>query len=453
MLSEHNPIAELVHQIQQKWIEEVSPFPTIKLVRWLIKPDEARLYEGFLKLESTEHGSIPDIVVAMLTPFHSEVNYSQNLVKDWIKTYKEDQKTQEKLRSKNITAVWNDQSFGIDAEMNNTDHDQLLLNMLVSFKLAMLGTNKRLTVALFPYSIHNMIGIKNWLSNMLKKGIPEGISFMIFDHKGENYYDRVFEKYPEITKTLHVNLNLNEAMNKIAKMGNPNDPEVAFRECILEMGNAVQKNDQAKLDHWGQKALLATQQSGVKSMFASAHLIYAGMLFNFKKFEKIDVMLSKGMGIAQQGLKLNDTSCKPLIIQFYGYMAASKQLQKNVTDAIATYEKQGDTAVEYQLPSMALTPYQQAYTLSRKKIPLLYDGLIKKTFDTGIALPKEEIVNSSFASIGLDFYTWQRNNQKHSEAEETDNKLAEIFGKDWKEQAKKTMAQYTQNTKETEAVN
>ena len=75
MLSEHNPIAELVHQIQQKWIDEASPFQNLKLVRWLIKPDEARLYEGFLKLESTEHGAIPEILVAMLTPFLNEVNY------------------------------------------------------------------------------------------------------------------------------------------------------------------------------------------------------------------------------------------------------------------------------------------------------------------------------------------------------------------------------------------
>lgn len=453
MLSEHNPIAELVHQIQQKWVEEVSPFPKLKLARWLIKPDEARLYEGFLKLESTEHGAIPEILVAMLTPFLSEVNYSQNLVKDWVKAYKEDLKTQEKLQQKGITKVWNIQPFSTGAELRDNDFDKLFLDMLSSFRLDMVDNNKRLVVALFPYSIHNMQGIRNWLSDMLKNGIPEGISFMIFDHIGENYYDRIFEKFPEITKTLHVHLNMDDAVSKIAKMGNPNSPEVKFRECILEMGNAVQKNDQPKVNHWGEKALLATQQSGLKSMFASAHLVYAGMLFSFKKFDKIDPLLKKGLTIALQGLKLNDTSCKPLIIQFYGYMAASQQLQKNMNEAIKTYEKQGDMAVEYQLASMALTPYQQAYTLSRKKMPMLYDDLLKKTFATGISLSKDELVSSSFASIGLDYYMWQQSHQKHKEAEDTDNKLTDIFGKDWKTQAKKAMAQYSESTKEKEAVN
>lgn len=453
MLSEHNPIAELVHQIQQKWVEEASPFPGLKLVRWLIKPDEARLYEGFLRLESTEHGALPEILIAMLTPFLSEISYSQNLVKDWIQAYKEDLKTQEKLQQKGINKVWHTQPFSAGAEQNNNDHDKLFLNMLGSFRSEMIENDMGLVVALFPHSIHNIQGIRNWLSDMLKNGIPEGIAFMIFDHISENYYDKLFEQHPEITKTLHVNLNMDEAVSKIAKMGNPNSPEVKLRECILEMGKGVQKNDQAKVEHWGEKALLATQQSGLKSMFASAHLVFAGMLFNFKKFDQVDALLHKGLRIAEQGLKLNDAPCKPLIIQFYGYIAASKQLQKNVNEAIKTYEKQGDTAVEYQLPVMALTPYQQAYTLSRKKMPMLHDDLLKKTFATGITLSKEELVNSNFATIGLDFYVWQQNHQKHNEAEETDNKLTEIFGKDWKVQAKKTMAQYSDNTKKTEPVN
>lgn len=453
MLSEHNPIAELVHQIQQKWIDEASPFPDLKLVRWLIKPDEARLYEGFLKLESTEHGAIPEILVAMLTPFLNEVNYSKHLIKDWIRAFKEDTKTREKLKTKGINNTWQSETFLAESEKEKSDGDQLLLNMLSTFQQEMPDKKSSLVVALFPRSIHDMDGFRYWLTALLKKKIPPEISFMIFDHIGENYYDRIFEKNPEITKTLHVNLNMDDAISKIAKMGDPNSPEVKFRECILEMGKAVQKNDQPKLEEWGEKALLVTQQSGIKNMFASAHLVYAGMLFSFKKFDKIDSLLNKGLHIAQQGLKLDDTSCKPVIIQFYGYIAASNQHQKKMPEAISAYEKQGDLAIEYQLPVMALMPYQQAYTLSKSKLPHQYDGLIQKAYATGIALQKEELVYSGFASIGLDFYMWQQNHQQYEEAGETDNKLKEIFGDDWKEQAKQTGAKYAVNTKEPAPVN
>jgi hypothetical protein len=219
------------------------------------------------------------------------------------------------------------------------------------------------------------------------------------------------------------------------------------------MGKAVQKNDLPRVDAWGEKALLATQQSGLKSMFASAHLVYAGMLFTFKKFDKIDSLLVKGLHLAEQGLKLNDPSCKPLVIQFYGYMAASKQLQKNIPEAIKFYEQQGDTAVSYQLAVMSLTPYQQAYTLSGKKVSHLYDDLLKKAFNTGISLQKEELANSSFNTIAFDYFTWQQDHQQHTEAAITDKKLKEIFGEDWKEKAKQTGTQYEINTRPQASVN
>ncbi|WP_315814944.1 hypothetical protein [Paraflavitalea speifideaquila] len=105
MLAEHNPIAELVHKIQSKWIKEVSPFPHLKMVRWLIKPEEARLYEGFLKLESTEHGALPELVVTLLTPFENENDHSLHLYNDWINTLQADQKAQQVLTPAQIAAV------------------------------------------------------------------------------------------------------------------------------------------------------------------------------------------------------------------------------------------------------------------------------------------------------------------------------------------------------------
>jgi hypothetical protein len=102
---------------------------------------------------------------------------------------------------------------------------------------------------------------------------------------------------------------------------------------------------------------------------------------------------------------------------------------------------------------MALTPYQQAYILSGKKMQHLYDNLLKKAYSTGIALPTEELANSSFNSIALDYYTWQQDHQRHSEATETDKRLKEIFGEDWKEKARQTLAQYESGAKQLAPVN
>lgn len=454
MLSEHNPIAELIHQIQKKWSDEASPFPQLKMVRWLIKPEQARLYEGFLKLESTEHGAIPEVLVAMLSPFKNEDAYSQSIITDWSTAFREDKKTQDKLQSKATANNWSSEIFISGSSHQKVNYEHQLIKLLISFhEEMMMDKSMRLVVALFPHSIHDMEGFKRWLTTMLKLKIPDEISFMIFDHVGENYFDSVINKHPENTKTLYLDLDLDGAISKISKMGDSNSPEVKFRECILEMGQALQKNNQHKLHEWGEKGLQVTQRSGLKSLYASAHIVYAGMLFNFKQFDKIDMLLTQGLSIARKGLQLEGAACKPLLIQYYGYIAASKQLQKKITEAIAAFEKQGDVAMEYQLPGMALTPYRQAYTLSKKSLPERYDELIQKAFSLGRSMPTEEQLNSSFAGIAYDFFRWNEGRQKWEEAQRIDNELKEIFGNDWKEQAKNSATPYSLNARKPIPVN
>ena len=455
MLNEHNPIAELIHQIQKKWIDEVLPFPQVQLVRWLIKQEESRLYKGFLKLESSEHGSIPDVVVAMFTPFQNRGTYSLNLINDWCKAFKEDKKTEEKLIAKGKPVTWNPGTFLAAPTPENGNADHHLLLMLSSFHKEMVSNSMRLVIALFPNSIQDMEGFRSWLTNLLKKGIPDELSFMIFDHVSEYNFDKVFEKYPGITKSLHLNLDLDGAIIKIAKIGNPNSPEVKLRECILEMGKSVEKNNQSRLHEWGGKALQVTQRSGLKSMYATAHIIYAGMLYNFKQFDKIDFLLNKGLAIAQQGLKTEGAACILLVIQFYGYIAASRQLQKKMAEAITAFEKQGELATEHKMPGMALQPYQQAYTLSKKHLPRRYDELIQKAFSTGKSLPGDEQLYSIFPAIAFDFMQWQQVREQWEEAKQTDHELIELFGADWRQKAKNPGAAYINNpaAKELELVN
>ena len=452
MLAEHNPIAELIHQIQKKWTEEVSPFPQFNLVRWMIKPQEARLYEGFLKLESTEHGAIPEVLVCMLTPFKSEDTYAASLISDWIKAFREDTKTQEGLK-KRIANNWGPE--GLIAETSGSDdaHDQQFLHMLSSFHREMIDQSMRLVVALFPHSIHQMEGFKRWLVRLLKINIPDTITFMIFDHVGENYFDGVFAKYPETTKSLHIDLDMDGAISKISKMGDANSPEVKFRECILEMGQALHKNNQKKLEEWGEKGLQITRKSGLKSLFATAHIVYAGMLFNFKPFDKIDALLTKGLGIAKQGLELEGASCKPLLIQYHGYIASSKQLQTKMAEAIAAFEKQGDVAIEYGLAAMGLMPYRQAYTLSKKHVPHRYNELLEKAYAAGSSMTVEEQTNSCFAAIAFDFMQWNESRQNWEEAEKTNTDLKEIFGADWKVHAKDPDKVYIMDTQKPVKVN
>lgn len=432
MATEHNPIAVLISQIQNHWNKEASPYISqIKLFRWLIKPDEMRLFEGFLKLESSEHGSIPEVLVAMLTTFNDTSSYSSDLINDWIKNFEDDKKTKEKLTSKNISTDWDKNIFSKPDSLLNKE--QQLVNMLVSFHQKMIGKEKKLVVTLFPRSISKTEEFCVWLAALLKCKIPNEITFLIFDFTDDNYFEKVCEEFPGTAKSLHINLDLDGAINKIARSGNPNTVEYKLRECILEMGNAVQNNNIDKLNQWGMRALEVTQKSGLKSAFSSAHIIYAGMLFNFKKFNEIDNLLHKGLNIAKKGLELNDDACKPLIIQYYGYMAASLQLQNKLPQAIEAFAKQGDVACEHKLFMMALMPYQQAYALAKKHLPEKLYSFLERAFNTSLLLSKEEQQSSNMQGIAFDYIQTLQESDQLQQASEINSQMNELFGHQWNE--------------------
>src|SRR5260221_5425506 len=150
MSNEHNPIAQLVTQIQQKWAAEVSPHQEYKLVRWLIDPDQSKLYEGFLHLESTPHGRLPEMFVTLFKPFRSKESHTNDLVRTWLETYDKDQKTFDQLRLKNPSYNWNNSHFRKKVVSDEMNTEAFFLEMLESFYSAVGMPDRMLTVALMP---------------------------------------------------------------------------------------------------------------------------------------------------------------------------------------------------------------------------------------------------------------------------------------------------------------
>ena len=89
-MNEHNPIAVAVSRLQEQWNQSVHG-RDYKMVRWLVAKQDADIFKGFLKLESTVHGSLEETFIIMLTPFESPDTYGQQLITDWLEIFGRDQ--------------------------------------------------------------------------------------------------------------------------------------------------------------------------------------------------------------------------------------------------------------------------------------------------------------------------------------------------------------------------
>ncbi|MWW26847.1 hypothetical protein [Algibacter lectus] len=432
MSREHNPIARLITQIQQKWVNDIADYPEIQLIRWLIKPDQKRLYKGFLKLESSEHGSLPCIPVVLLTPFNDIDKHSRSLVNDWIESFKNDKDIQKAIANNDFAFDWDVELYENKLKDSEND-DVLLLEMLESFQKAIPDNELPLVLSLFPNAVQREKDYKKWLDKLVSIGLPKHVKIMLFDDVNARDFDDVMEKYSTISKSLSVPLDLDGAINKLATMGNPNDPEVKFRSCLIEMGNSVSKNDLSRLHKWGNKGLEVTKVTGNKSTYATAHVVYAGYLFNFKEFEMVDNLLQKGMALAKQGLLGGDKICEPIIVQNYGLQASSKQLQKQKNEAVTLFCKQADAAIQYNLGAQALSAWWLAYSVIKKKDKAKYELIVVKAYHYGTSLPKDVLKATCMNFISADCYTIHENKRDLKTCEDIDIFMRELDGVTWRE--------------------
>ena len=87
MHNQHNAIAYRIDKLRQLWVDKTAQHPDWQLARWLIKQDDADLFTGMLKLESSPHGRLPEVFVALFHSFDS-ATFSKQLVADWLETYR-----------------------------------------------------------------------------------------------------------------------------------------------------------------------------------------------------------------------------------------------------------------------------------------------------------------------------------------------------------------------------
>ncbi len=429
MSNEHNPIAQLITRIQQKWMEEVTPYPDCKMARWLIKADHCRLYEGFLHLESTPHGSLPDLFVVLFTPFHSEGSYTGDLIRSWFETYDKDQKTMDEVHRRDAAYNWDTTKYRKAADASS-DMDTFL-EMLGSFYKAIHMPGRVLTIALMPFAVHNLKEYERWLKSLLQAEIRENIRFCIFDYSDERYFDELFRLFPDTTRSLSVELDLDGAANKIIHAGDSNSPEVQLRKYIMRMSDAVSARSPDKLDRIGKECIKVMTASKIRSLMSTAYIVYGGLLLHFKKYDEIEVLLHKGLKIAEAGKEAGDEACQPLILQYYGFIASNYQLGKKEKQAMGWFFRQAQLSAESGLPLPAITAYRQAAWLARRNDPVLYKKILVEGWSTGQQLNRDELSISDFCFIGLEYYEYLYDRRETEAYEEIDQKMTAIYGADW----------------------
>jgi tetratricopeptide (TPR) repeat protein len=359
MHHQHNPIAQIIDKMQACWLQQVQP--ETALVRWLLKAGDHRMYEGFCRLESSPHGRIDELFVFFYTPFQHAERYSRDVLENWLQEIKENQAAPGADITRFDAEAFEKRLAGADS----CQSDILLLELMEQFRHLLAGPLRPLVLAILPKTIQSPAGMAQWINRFAQQEIPIGLRLLVFDHSSGNYWQPVFDQYPDRSVTLEMDLQLEEAIKAIATGGDPRSPDVQFRRCMYAMGEAAARKEVSTLHECGKKMLDIGAGSGQPNLHATAYITYAGMLFTFKAFDTVHPLLSKGIQLCQQAIAAGDTGIRPLLLQFYGYRAAAFQHQKDSKKAMECFLQQGREAVQYGLYAESIGAYHKAFLMAQ----------------------------------------------------------------------------------------
>src|SRR4051812_28541832 len=130
-MNEHNPITVRIDEMVQVWKKNVQP--QHHLLRWMLKPEEHRMYEGFCRLEASPHGKLENLFVFFYTHVNQANTFSHALIENWLKEYDDPQNQQ--LLTKAGKGVWDISVFRTAVTENDyAACDQLLPAMIQSYR-------------------------------------------------------------------------------------------------------------------------------------------------------------------------------------------------------------------------------------------------------------------------------------------------------------------------------
>lgn len=438
----HNPISRKVEELRNIWAEARDKQPDKPLIRVLMHIADIDLLNALLKWESSEHGALPEVFVILFSPFDELQDFSYRVAQDFIDMYRIG-------AEKDSRFDWNYHTFSekLATKTPSDSGNHLLISLINAYKDHLNMPDTDLVIGFIPQYIRDMKAYNNWLHELLKEEILEGIKFMVLDHQDKGFLAQVCDDNREKAITIDVkNMQMHQAIEAVATAGNPNNPQVLIRTCMFEMGKCM-PNKKDKLQQWGEKLLKAGQRSGDPTTYASTYLIYAGYVMHFRDEKKAASLIDTGIQLAKKYLTVDD-KCLPVYIQLLGYKAANLTMNGKHQKAVDQFLEQAKFATASEFKPIAISAYKTAIYLSDTHQLPQYETATLNGYEFGKSMTDQELGITEYSFIAY-HYLKQPSLGTKEDRDVLQQRMIELYGKDWQENMKTLLSSANFKRKES----
>ncbi|MCL9807657.1 hypothetical protein NAT51_19195 [Flavobacterium amniphilum] len=432
--NEHNPIAVRIGKISKLWANTRDKRPQGRFFQVICNQEDFILVNGFIQIEASEHGKSNDSFLMFSVDFDNESQFLTDFINEWFTAFDRDLEKYPNWHWEDFERLKKD--YRVLPDNNPGTLNKFLTELLVSFKKFEAKKENLIIIGLVPKKVSD----NNSYNSFLKKtitSISNDYGLMVIDFYGK-------EKHTELVSDLDLSgaqilvpdQNMAGSYKELATQGNPNNPQVKFRKCLFEIGESAAENNRKQVHYWGKQMLDVTQSTGDRSFWASAHLIYAGFLFQFKDDDSIFKLLDKGIRISEAEYK-NNKQAAGTLMQLYSYKASYYSIIGKKDEAVQNFVKQSQIAEDVEMIEQMILANIYALLVIKNENNDLYKKIITKSFQKGYLLSDGLLKVINFAFITERYLDLDTHEITFSEKLQIEDRMKSIYGNDWREYAKK----------------
>lgn len=425
----NNPIEKRFQELVVKWSEAIHK-KDVKVVRIHAQHDESVFIRDFFQYMLAVDSQQDDLVFLMDSPWNDRETFSKILLEEleetigiWNDADKPKELTDEKVEWKpDYSIVQTRNKATLFAENINA-----LANYLIPEKDTIISF-----VLTIPFG--HVKRVNEWLEDLVEAGLDKHVRIGIADADSNPVYEGLANNLQKEVFTLYPRIDMDGAMEEIAALGNPNDPETGYRKHLAKLMNGVKDRDEKKVSINSKKCLdIATKNVGKDANWLGQVALVYTTLYNdqigYKDYKQAYFFADKAVEAATMGIgRMEPSGAYRILGQTLigrGTIAKLlKETEKAAEDfhmAITCYDRCNDHMMHME--SIRLFT-DEAENLSRigEVLPQLVAA-----FHLLDKIPQETIVQSTTPWVMKKLIDWPKRESEVSD-NELKEKLTPIFG-------------------------
>jgi len=253
---ENNPIQQRMDGLVQDWTNAINK-PSVRIVRILATDDEYPTIEDFFEYMLAIDTNQEDLVFLLQSQFETIESYSELLLKEvdeMIQTWNESEKP--------AGIVFERIDWKADYTLGKEENKASLfienMNALSNYLIPEKDTKMSLVLRMHFVDAKEA---HQWLGDALKSGMEDHLRIGICDKKSDPVFSDVQHTYSKNIYNLRPNLDMDSAMEELAAMGDPTQPENSYRKHLTRLMNAVKNRKEKKVEEAAKKCLEIASKS------------------------------------------------------------------------------------------------------------------------------------------------------------------------------------------------